>query len=131
MMARVPFRPLRVLLVEDDTAVRELLNDALHEAGFDVTAVDLAETAVRMLRTSLPDAVVLDVGMPAGTMQGMEFLAELREHPRTRDIPVVILSGFGDVINRDVTDRLGVSAILSKPLADINDLFRALGSIRR
>jgi CheY-like chemotaxis protein len=61
----------------------------------------------------------------------MELLAELREDPASHDIPVIILSAFGDVINRDVTTRLGVRTILSKPLPDIEQLFAALHGIRR
>lgn len=122
---------LRVVVIEDDATVREFLVDALREAGFDVTGVELAERALGMLRRNPPDAVILDLGMPPGTMQGMELLAELREDPASRDIPVVILSALGDVINRDVTTRLGVATILSKPLADIEHLFAALRAIRR
>ena len=124
-------RRLRVVVVEDDATVREFLVDALGEAGFEVTGIDLAERAIDMLRRNPPDAVVLDLGMPPGTMQGMELLAELREHPASHDTPVIILSAFGDVINRDVTNRLGVATILSKPLADIEQLFSALRGIGR
>jgi DNA-binding response OmpR family regulator len=124
-------RPLRVVVVEDEPTVREFLVDALTEAGFDVTGVDLAQRALGMLRQNPPDAVILDLGMPPGTMQGMELLAELREDPASHDIPVIILSAFGDVINRDVTTRLGVRTILSKPLPDIEQLFAALHGIRR
>ena len=48
-------------------------------------------------------------GGPAGTLQGMEMLAQLREVPAWRELPVVILSGFGELVNRDVTRRLGTS----------------------
>lgn len=85
-------------------------------AGFSVRSVSQAADAFDALRREIPDVILLDLGMPHGTLQGMEMLAQLREIADWRDIPVVILSGFGEVVNRDVTRRLGVSAILGKPL---------------
>jgi len=67
--------------------------------------------------------------MPHGSLQGMEVLARLREIEEWRDIPVVILSAYGDVVNRDVTRRLGVASILPKPLVDISELTRTIRAV--
>ena len=75
--------------------------------------------------------IVLDLGMPRGTLQGMEMLTRLRENEAWREIPVVILSAFGDVVNRDVTGRLGVAAILAKPLVEVDELTRTIRRIGR
>jgi CheY-like chemotaxis protein len=120
-----------VLLVEDDDAVRGLFEDTLKNAGFSVRALSLASDAFEALRESTPDVIVLDLGMPRGTLQGMEMLARLRDVETWRDIPVVILSAFGDVVNRDVTARLGVAAILAKPLVAVEELTRAIKEIAR
>ena len=109
----------RILLVEDDATVRDACTEMLRDAGFFVEAIDLAEHALDALRSSRPDLVVLDLGMPVGTVQGIEFLATLREDLAWHTVPVVILSGFGDVVNRDVTRRLKVAAIFGKPLIDL------------
>jgi CheY-like chemotaxis protein len=74
--------------------------------------------------------IVLDLGMPPGTLQGMEVLARLREVEAWREIPVVILSGFGELVNRDITRRLGVAAILAKPLLDTDELARTIRQIQ-
>ena len=105
-----------VLVVEDDDVLRQLISDILTRAGFSVTAVRLADAVFDVLRHMTPGVIVLDLGMPVGTMQGLELLAQLRETEQGRVIPVVILSGLGDVVNRDVTMRLGVSAVMSKPV---------------
>ena len=110
----------RILLVEDDAAVRDACCDLLRDAGFLVEAVDLAEHAFDALRSWRPDIVVLDLGMPVGTLQGMEFLATLREDLEWHTMPVVIVSGFGDVVNPDVTRRLNVAAVFTKPIADLD-----------
>jgi CheY-like chemotaxis protein len=120
-----------VLIVEDDDAARSLFEDCLRLAGFSVRAIDRASDIFQALRTDTPDVIVLDLGMPHGSLQGMEVLARLREVEAWREIPVVILSGFGEVVNRDVTRRLGVAAVLAKPLTDADELTRTIRQIRR
>jgi DNA-binding response OmpR family regulator len=115
-----------VLLVEDDDILRPFISDVLTDAGFSVTAVRLAGSVFEVLRGMTPGVIVLDLGMPVGTLQGMELLAQLRETDTWRAVPVVILSGLGDVVNRDVTARLGVSAVMSKPLIVPDDLVDAI-----
>jgi len=115
----------RILIVDDDAAVRTLLIDVLREAGFSVSAIRLAEEAPDVLRATPPDLIVLDLGMPSGTMQGMEFLAMLREMEAWKGLPVVILSAYGDVVNRDITTRLSAT-VLGKPLRNIEILPRTI-----
>lgn len=115
-----------IWVIEDDAAVRDYLADVLRRPGLSVTAFRLAQAAYDALQSGVPDLIILDLGMPRGTMEGMEFLARLREVDAWRQIPVVILSGFGDVVNRDVTTRLGVTAILSKPIVDMEELVRII-----
>jgi DNA-binding response OmpR family regulator len=118
-----------VLLVEDDDSVRTFFEDALREAGFSVRSVPLASQTFDALRAGAPDVIVLDLGMPLGSLQGMEMLTQLRQMAPWREIPVIILSAFGDVVNRDVTRRLGVAAILAKPLVDVEELVRTIRAI--
>jgi DNA-binding response OmpR family regulator len=117
-----------ILVVEDDDLLRDFITDALTAAGFSVRSVPLAEQVPDILRSGTFDLIILDLGMPRGTVQGTEILARLREEEQWRQIPVIILSGYGDVVNRDVTAELGVKEILNKPLADFEELAR---SVRR
>lgn len=118
-----------ILLVEDDERLRGLLTDLLEAAGFLVTAIRLAEDALEVLSVRSPDLIVLDLGMPSGTMQGAELLAMLREADPWRHLPVLVLSGYGDVVNRDIMTRLGAGAVLSKPLPDVEILPRTIRGI--
>src|SRR5262245_8129173 len=111
-----------ILLIEDNGALRALLTEALEAAGYSVIAIPLAEDALDALRTMTPHLIVLDLMMPTGTMQGTEFLATLRENDAWRRLPVVILSAYGDLVNRDIMTRLGATAVLNKPLIDIGIL---------
>jgi two-component system, NtrC family, nitrogen regulation response regulator GlnG len=118
-----------VWVIEDDEGVREVVADSLRSARFDVTALARAEGVLERLTSSVPDVIVLDLGMPRGAMQGMELLARLREIDAARQLPVVVLSGYGDIVNRDVMGRLGVAAIFTKPLAGFEGLVRRLTEI--
>jgi two-component system, OmpR family, response regulator CpxR len=122
--------PTSVLIVEDDDDARSVFEDALRMAGFSVRAISQAADTFEALRAATPDVIVLDLGMPRGTLQGMEVLARLREVEAWREIPVVILSGFGELVNRDITRRLGVAAILAKPLLDTDELARTIRQIQ-
>jgi CheY-like chemotaxis protein len=119
-------RATAVLLVDDEPVVREFFREALVSAGLQVTALPFAEDALQLLRSDTPDVIVLDLGMPRGRMQGMEMLVQLRDVEAWRGIPVVILSAYGDIVNRDVTARLGVTDVLTKPLLDVDSLVAAI-----
>jgi CheY-like chemotaxis protein len=121
--------PRSVLLVEDDDTLRGLYSDTLRDAGFSVRSLPLAAQTFDALRVSTPDVIVLDLGMPRGSPQGTEVLAQLREDEVGRDIPVIIVSGFGELVNPDVARRLGVKAILAKPLISLTDLVTAVRRI--
>ena len=118
-----------ILIVEDDAAVRELVAQTLQTAGYSVQTVELAGRALEVLRSKRFDLVMLDLGMPRGTMDGMELLARIREVEEWSDLPVIILSGYGDIVNRDVTRRLGVAAILGKPLRDFGELLAVVQKV--
>lgn len=115
-----------VLFVEDDDAVRALFAEALREAHFRVTEHRRAEDVLPELGRPAPDVVVLDLGMPPGTLSGTELLARLRETPAWQTVAVIILSGFGDVLNPDVAARLGVREIFTKSQVTPRELVDAV-----
>jgi len=119
--------PRSVLLVEDNDALRGLVADTFRNAGFSVRSLPLAAQTLDELRVSTPD--VLDLGMPHGSLQGTEVLAQLRDDEVGRDMPVIIVSGLGDLVNADVARRLGVKAILAKPLISLDDLITTIRRI--
>ena len=121
--------PRSVLLVEDNDALRGLVADTLRNAGFSVRSLALAAQTFDELCVSTPDVIVLDLGMPRGSLQGTEVLAQLRDDEVGRDIPVIIVSGLGDLVNADVARRLGVKAILAKPLISLDDLITTIRRI--
>jgi CheY-like chemotaxis protein len=118
-----------VLYVEDDDPIRYLYADALRRAGLIVQEQKFAADALDALMRSRPDLILLDLGMPAGLMSGIEMLVRLRTVPEWARIPVVVLSALGDLVNPDIMVRLNVSNVLSKSDIRHDELVRLIGDI--
>ena len=114
----------RILLVDDDAAIRSALQDALTSAGFEVTAVDSAISALATVGALAPDIVLTDVRMPE--MSGLELLRELRA--RVPDIAVVLMTAFDDMPTVVEGMKHGAAEFLVKPL-DLDDVQRTLERI--
>ena len=99
----------RVLVVDDDPDIRELLFTALEDEGFEVVPAGNGEEALAIIRTFRPDVIVLDLMMPV--MDGWQFAAELRS--RDEDIPLVLLSAAPDLESHAKT--LAAAEIIEKP----------------
>ena len=101
-----------VLIIDDEPALLELLTKTLLQAGFRVLRAADGRAGVEFATCYLPDVVILDFSMPG--FDGSKVVEQLRAHPRTRDIPILIQTGT--VLNEDERLRLAgqVQAITSK-----------------
>ena len=99
-----------VLVVDDDAPLREMLRQQLTERGYEVRLATNGYEAIQSVRTRRPDLVVLDVMMPE--ISGFDVAAVLKSDPKTRAIPIIILSIVQDP---DRGYRLGVDRYLTKP----------------
>lgn len=101
---------LRVLVVDDDSAVLRVLADALSLAGYVVREATDGADALATARTWQPDVLVTDLSMPG--IDGVEAIRQLRQDPTTRAIRIVVCSGTVDRVEQE---RLAVDAIVAKP----------------
>ena len=85
---------VRVLLVEDDSALAQMYRVKLERDGYTVHVAGDGEEALSMLSDELPDLIFLDVRLPR--MDGLVFLEHIRATQRTRNIPVVIVSNYSE-----------------------------------
>ncbi len=100
----------RILIVDDDVELCELLSDFLQLEGFEVHALHDGQDALQQIDSMTPDAMVLDIMLPG--MQGLDVLRKLRE--RTR-LPVVMLTARGEDTDRILGLELGADDYLPKP----------------
>src|SRR3954451_24107895 len=116
----------RVLVLDDDDVIRQLITVNLELEGFDVvTAVD-GQGALEKVKDAQPQVVTLDVMMPR--LAGWEAAARLRADPDTAHIKVVLLSARAQEAALQRGDRIGVDAYLTKPFDpdELIDLVRRL-----
>ena len=85
---------VRVLLVEDDTALAHMYRVKLEKDGYSVQVAGDGEQALSAVADELPDLIFLDIRLPR--MDGLTFLEQLRASDRTRNIPVVIVSNYSE-----------------------------------
>lgn len=117
-----------VLLVDDDSDLRELVRLALEARGFRVVEAADGEAGLRQAEAEAPDVIVLDAMMPV--LDGFATLKRLKERRRTRTIPVVMLtarSRSGDVV---VGIGSGAEEYLTKPLI-VEELLQTVDGIMR
>ena len=110
-------RPPRVLVVEDDRSLRDLLRLALADAGFEVAVAENGQHALTQIATTFPDAVVLDVGL--ADIDGLALCRRMRRSGN--DVPVIMVSARGDVDHRIDGLDAGADDYLPKPF-DIGEL---------
>src|SRR5262249_23462978 len=112
----------RVLLVDDDQVVRRSGRHGLEAIGWKVTEAETGRVAIQSIPAGRPDVIILDLMMP--TMDGFEFMDQLRGRPDWQDIPVVVITAK-DLTDED-RDRLngGVERIIQK--SDRDEMLRHL-----
>ncbi len=104
---------VRVLVVDDDRAVRSALRVNLRKAGMDVTLAESAESALEMLAERPVDVVLTDVRMRG--MGGIELLQAMR--PRWPDVQVVVMTGYGNVEDAVSAMKAGAADYIIKPIS--------------
>jgi two-component system, OmpR family, phosphate regulon response regulator PhoB len=118
-----------IMVVEDEPAILELLKVNLVDAGYDVEGVADAETARQMLKDALPDLLLLDWMLPG--LSGLAFAKELRGDPRTRELPVIMVTARGDEADKVAGLEAWVDDYVTKPFSPRELKARVKAVLRR
>ncbi len=116
----------RVLIVDDDKKLRELLTEYLEEFGFQVSTRSDGRRILSAIKTETPDIIILDIMMPH--KDGFEILREIRT---AFSVPVIMLTARGEDADRIVGLELGADDYLSKPFNPRELLARIRAVLRR
>ena len=118
----------RVLVVEDEAAIRDMLAFNLGRAGYEVLPAGSGREARASIADRYPDVVLMDWMLP--DVSGLELTRQLKRDPETREIPVIMLTARGEVMDRVVGLELGADDYLPKPfeprelVARIQNIFK-------
>ena len=113
----------RLLVIEDDVTMLDLLRVHLKAAGHAVRVASDAADGIRYILAETPDLILSDIAMPY--LDGMELLRALRSDPMTMRIPVIFLTGRNDDDTLVKAHQLGVDDFLTKPI-QAEDLLSAI-----
>ncbi|MCB4757728.1 MAG: response regulator transcription factor [Elusimicrobia bacterium] len=124
----------RILIVDDEPQICQLVKDLLEESGYTATTAHSTDEAFQKLRVTLPDMILLDVRLP--TIGGLEFCRQLKQDVRTKKIPIIMLTVQDTETDKVIGLEVGADDYLTKPfgnrelLARIKAVFRRLESHR-
>ena len=118
-----------VLVVDDEADISTILTLTFRRAGFQVTTARDGLEALEALEQALPDAVILDVMMPR--LDGFETLRRIREQPRTRELPVIMLTAKSRVADRMRGFDHGADDYVGKPFEPPEILARVRSVLKR
>jgi len=111
-----------VLVIEDDPWTRTITTALLAGEGFAVVEARNGEEGLKQARAHVPDAILLDLALP--TKSGLEVLRELKGEASTQDVPVIVVSAYGTLMNE--ADAQHAAGVIQKPF-DYDDLVGQVG----
>ncbi len=119
----------RVLIVEDELAIREMIKFAFHKSKYALQEAEDAEQAQVMIQDQRPDLILLDWMLPG--MSGLELAQRLKSNPDTQDIPIIMLTARGDENDRVRGLDCGADDYVVKPFSPRELMARIKAVLRR
>lgn len=114
----------KILVVEDDVFMIELLVKELMEAGFDVVNAKTGAETFERLKEGKPDLILLDLLLP--DEHGFEVLRKIRQMPDAKDVKVMVLSNLGEARDKEEAKQLGVLDYLVKANNSLPEIISAV-----
>jgi CheY-like chemotaxis protein len=103
----------KILLIEDDPIARRLVELQLSTEGYELVTAPDGLRGLKLISEDPPDLVLLDLMLPG--LDGFEVLSRIRSDPKTKDLPVVVVSAKSRPTDTDTAKRVGASAYVTKP----------------
>ena len=104
----------KILVVDDDEAVRRMLALRLKASGYEVAEAFDSPSTMSAIREGRPDLIVLDLGLPQG--DGFLLMEALKSDPGTAELPVIVLTGWDAEGNQERAYETGASDFFQKPI---------------
>lgn len=120
---------LRILLIEDEQSLTDVLRYNLQKEGYEVTVSHDGREGLQKARTVLPDLIILDLMLPG--MDGLDVCRELRAGERTRGIPIIMVTAKSEETDQIVGFSMGADDYVTKPFSNKILLQRIKALLRR
>jgi two-component system phosphate regulon response regulator PhoB len=119
----------RVLVIEDEEDLQQILDYNLRQSGCEVSAAVRGKEGLKLAAQQAPDLVILDLMLP--DMAGTEVCKQLKADPKTRHVPVLMLTAKGEEIDRVLGFELGAEDYVTKPFSVRELMLRVQAILRR
>ena len=119
----------KILIVEDEAAIRELIAYNLQQAGYESICAEDAEKAMAIIHDVLPDLILLDWLLP--NMTGIDFARILRRNERTRLVPIIMLTARTQEADKVAGLEIGADDYMTKPFSPRELIARINAVLRR
>jgi two-component system phosphate regulon response regulator PhoB len=119
----------KILVVEDEPDILEMVRYNLDQAGLDVETAEDAERALQSIQETLPDLIILDLMLPG--IDGLDMCRQIKRDARTRHIPILMLTARKEEVDRIVGLELGADDYVVKPFSPRELVLRTQAILRR
>jgi len=119
----------KIMVVDDEEDIRELIVYNLKKDGFTVSSASDGEEALKQIRAGHFDLLVLDLMLPG--IQGMELCRTVRNNPKTKDLPIIMLTAKGEEVDRILGLEIGADDYITKPFSPRELVARVKAVLRR
>ena len=118
--------PKRIIVVDDDKEIREIVTFVLKCNGFEVAVASNGQQLHHLLARQMPDLIILDVMMPG--QNGYQLFSSLRSNPDTQQIPIIVMTARSENIYERISADLGAAQHVTKPFhpLDLVEKIKAL-----
>ena len=121
--------PSKVLIVEDDPDIVDILSYNLKQADLKVTSVPDGSSALAEVKRRLPDLILLDLMLPK--VDGLEVFRLLKSEPETKNVPIIMITAKGEEVDRIVGLELGADDYIIKPFSPREVVLRVRSVLKR
>jgi DNA-binding response OmpR family regulator len=111
-----------ILIIEDETDIREAMAEAVEQAGFQVSTAENGSTGLTKAIAEKPDLILLDIVMPV--MDGHETLQKLRQDPWGKSVKVIMLTSMDDVRNIGTAHEENITDYIIKAHSSLDDILK-------
>lgn len=108
----------RILIVDDQVEVRELVEVTLRSDGYQVFQAKSGEEAIEIARSVKPDLIIMDIMMPGG-MDGLEATRALKNDPETKGSIIIMLTAKGQEADKEIGLQVGADDYFAKPFSPL------------
>ena len=117
----------KILLVEDEAALRKTLGEVLKQEGYKMMSAADGETGLRLAKTKKPDLILLDLILPK--LHGFGVLTQLKSDPSTKQIPVIVLTNLEKIEDIEKAIEMGATTYLIKARYSLEEVVEKVRKI--